>query len=386
MKIVYCIPSTYNSGGMERVLAKKANYLSDILNWEVTVITTSQHTRSSFYTLSKRINTIDLGINYDEMMTLPLLSRIASRLKAKKRHKRALQEVLEDIRPDITVSMFTHEMSFLPSIPAGGRKVLELHFSKNFRALDDCSNNRPMLLRLINRILDCQDRRQIRKYDRFVVLSERDAHDWGVRYGNMSVISNPSTFEDTTLTDYKNKKALAIGRLCPQKGFDMLVKIWSLLPEKLKEEWHLDIVGSGPDYDKLSQLISGLGLSKSISILPPSKDVSKLYQTHSIFCFPSRYEGFGLSLMEAMSFGLATVAYDCPCGPSEMIANGKNGYLVAVDNLNVFKSRLQTLMENEDYRCRLGKSAQNDIVIRFSENTIMEQWTNLFNELTKKEI
>lgn len=386
MKIAYCIPSTYNSGGMERVLAKKTSYLADVMNWDVSIITTSQHERPSFYALSDKIVTLDLGIDYEAIMRQPLLKRITSRLAAKKRHKERLESALNKLKPDVTVSMFTHEMTFLPSIKDGSKKILELHFSKDFRVLDAKSNNTPLLLRTINAVLDSNDRRHINEYDRFVVLSNRDAADWGSQYPRISVIPNPSTF-DTTVANQKamTRKALAVGRLCPQKGFDMLVKAWGMLPDRLKTKWTLDIVGSGPDYANLRHLIDSAGLNQSITILPPTKDVKELYQSHSIYCFPSRYEGFGLSLMEAMSFGAASVAFDCPCGPSEMIDNGENGFLVTPGDIPGFAAGLERLMDDEILRSSIGDKAALTIKSRFSEEVVMRQWVTLFEGLKNTE-
>lgn len=382
MRITYCIPSLYNSGGMERVLTRKANYLADIMDWEVTIITSNQNNRPPFYDISPRVRTIDLGIDYEAIMRQTLFKRIRSRLKAKKAHKKKLTATLLQLKPDICVSMFTHEMTFLPTIKDGSKKVLELHFSKSFRYLDAQSNNTPSLLRLINSFLDWNDRRHIRKYDRFVVLSNRDAADWGKKYSNMTVISNPSTFVATDTMKEDSRKVLAVGRLCAQKGFDMLIDAWGMLPEATRAGWSLDIVGSGPDRSKLQDKIEANRVGGSVSILPPTRDVKELYRNHSIFCFPSRYEGFGLSLMEAMSFGTASIAFDCPCGPSEMIIDGVNGILVKPGDISGFSGALQRMMSDARMRSSMGLRGAQSIKENFSEEVIMKKWLDLFEKLS----
>ena len=386
MKIVYCIPSTYNSGGMERVLAVKANYLADISGHDVTVITTTQCGRPHFYPFSEKVKHVDLGIDYESIKKMPFLQRVISRMRVKKTHYSRLESVLKDINPDVTISMFTHEMSFLPDIKAGGRKVLELHFSKYFRALDAKSNGTGLLYRIINQMLDYRDRQAIRRYDKFVVLSKRDSADWGDKYGNIVVISNPTTFIPSLneCTDYSVKKALAIGRLCPQKGFDILIDAWSGLPDDIKSEWFLDIVGSGPDENVLRQRINQAGLADRIRILPPTSDVVSLYKSHSIFCFPSRYEGFPLSLMEAMSYGLAVVACDCPCGPSELIEDGKTGLLVESEDFESFSTKLAQLAMHESMRRQMGLRAHEEVTTKFSETEIMKIWQELFTSIIDK--
>lgn len=382
MKVVYCIPGTFNSGGMERVLAQKANYLADILEWDVTIITSSQKERQPFYYYSSRIRMIDLGINYDDIQALPIAKRIFQRIKANKLHKQKLKNALLNLKPDFTISMFTHEMSFLYKIKDGSKKILELHFSKDFRHLDAISNSRPMLFRYINRIIDISNHRDINRYDKFVVLTHRDAQDWGSHYKNIQVISNPCSYSPSEKTDSNCKKVLAIGRLCSQKGFDILVDAWNLLPKELKSTWHLDIVGSGPDKQIIKNRISEYNLDEFISVTPARKDVENLYLSHSIFCFPSRYEGFGLALLEAMSFGLAPIANNCPCGPSEIIENGVNGFLIEkIDSPIDFSDKLQILMQNYGLRNEMGSKSQNLISTKFSTEAIMSQWVKLFNEL-----
>jgi len=370
---------------MERVLTVKANYLSEKYGYDVIIVTTSQNGRKPFYKPSEKVKIVDLGIDYEKIQRQPLLRRIMSRLNAKLSHRQKLTDLLFQLKPDVTVSMFTHEMSFLPDIQDGSRKVLELHFSKHFRSLDAKSNGASCIIRAINSVLDWKDRKAVQKYDRFVVLTHQDAEDWrkDKNTDNVSVISNPASFapSDDEITDYSAKRVLAIGRLCPQKGFDILIDAWRQIPAKVRSGWSLDIVGSGPDKKKLADAIAAGGLENEIQIIPPVKDVAQLYKNHSIFCFPSRYEGFGLSLMEAMSFGLACVGSNCPCGPGELIENQSVGLLIPTESPQSLAQALQSLMGSESLRCRIGQAARLSIQERYSLETTMGKWDKLFTSL-----
>lgn len=381
MKIVYCIPATYNSAGMERVLARKVNYFADKAGHNIYIVTTCQKGRPSFYKMSDSVKYIDLGIDYESIAELPVLKRIIARQKAARIHKSKLEKVLMELKPDITISMYTHEMKFLPDIKDGSKKILELHFSKNFRRLDAKANNKSYLLRKIGDVLDIQERKRIKKYDKFVVLSNRDAIDWGKEYHNIEIISNPSTFEPEYVADSKAKKVVAVGRLCKQKGFDMLIDAWVEINPEIRNGWSLDIVGSGPDKPELEQQIVKANVADSIFIKAPVKDVAKLYASHSIFAFSSRYEGFPMSLMEAMSLGLCPVSFDCPCGPSEMIVDDTIGALVRQNDVKGFSAQLAYYMQNPDRRMECGKNACRYINENFSENVIMHKWESLFNSL-----
>lgn len=378
MKIVYCIPSCYNSGGMERVLSIKANYLASH-NYDITIITTSQHSKKPYFPLSSAIRLIDLEINYDQIEKLPLYKKILPLKNKKSLHKKRLQEALENIKADIVISMFTHEVSFLCKIKDGSTKILELHFSKHFRELDDKYNKATFLKKLSSKILNLRDFHAAKKYDKFVVLTKEDKEDWG-KLSNITVIQNPIPFNHNNRTNLHSKNAIAVGRLCSQKGFDMLVEIWSKIDSEIRSQWHLTIFGAGPDEQKLRNLIFKYKLAESISIHAPVKNIEDEYLKCSIMCFTSRYEGFGMSLFEAMSCGLACISFNCPCGPSEII-NKKNGKLINAFDTATYASELTELMLNEDLRKNLGTNAIVDIHEKLAIDVVMQKWINLFNTL-----
>ena len=384
MRIIYCIPSLHNAGGMEHVLTIKANALANVYNHEVHIVTTNQNSRPVFYPLSDKVKTHDLHIDYEAIMKLPLHRRILARIKAKQEHKKKLSDLLAKIKPDITVSMYTHEMSFLPDIKSAGRTVLELHFSKHFRRLDAQSNHRSAIHHLVNIWLDFSERRVIKRYDQFVVLTHRDAADWGKRFSNMIVIPNPCIYKlSESYKPANNKRVMAAGRLCKQKGFDLLIQAWGLLPASLREEWHLDIFGSGEDQVDLQKEIQDAGLCDSITLAGRTTDIEKEYASHSIFCFPSRYEGLSMALLEAMAMGVAPVSFDCSCGPSDVIEDGVSGYLIGQEDVGTFADRLSYLMESEEDRLRISANAMKRIELNFTEEIVMGMWSDLFNDLIK---
>ncbi|HIZ85035.1 MAG TPA: glycosyltransferase family 4 protein [Candidatus Coprenecus stercoravium] len=379
MKIVYCIPSCHNSGGMERVLSVKANYLAQC--HDITIITTSQHNKEPYFTFSSNIKLIDLDINYDDLENLSPYKKIFYLSKKKALHKKRLKTVLHSIKADIVVSLFTHEISFLYKIKDGSSKLLELHFSKYFRNLDDKYNNANILKKTISRLLNYRDFNLTKKYNKFIVLTQEDKLDWkGLK--NIDVIPNPISFSSNIKTDYHSKEVIAAGRLCPQKGFDLMIKIWSKLNKDIQEQWHLTIYGSGPDEKLLQELIYSYNLEKNITLHAPVKNITHEYLNSSIFCFTSRYEGFGMTLAEAMSCGLACISFDCPCGPSEIIDH-QNGILIKSFDINSFVSKLEQLMQDESLRKNIGEKAYYSIRSQFSLEKIMQKWLNVFNDLKK---
>ena len=224
MKIIYCTHSTYNPGGMERVLLNKVTYLSALPEWEVSVVTTDQHQRPSFYPFPEKVRMTDLEINYSDDNDKGIWKKITSYLCKRKEHKRKLTALLLKEKPDIVVSLYPSESSFIPDIKDGSKKVLELHFNKFFRI----QYGRKGIIGLIDRWRTRQDERIVRRFDKFVVLTNEDKGYWG-GLPNIEVIPNAAIHVSKNYSEVKNKRVIAVGRLDYQKGFDRLIQAWKLV-------------------------------------------------------------------------------------------------------------------------------------------------------------
>lgn len=380
LNVVYCIPSLYNSGGMERVLTVKTNYMAEQFGWKVSIVTTCQKKRPLFYDLSDKINLYDLDIDYETINKAPLFRKIVLRNQARKSHIKKLSNLLYELHSDVVVSMFTHEATFLYKIQDGSKKVLEFHFSRNYRELDTLYNNKGFLQSIIDKYLHWRDNKIPKKYDKFVVLSHKDAKAWG-EMSNLSVIYNPITLKSNAFPVKKRHKILAVGRLCPQKGFDLLIKIWNLILASDREGWSVRIIGSGPDKEKLQQQIEDMHLSDSISIVSPTNCLDKEYAESDLFCFTSRYEGVPLVLIEALEAGVPAISFDCPCGPSEIIDNNQTGYLVPIGNIMLFAEYIKKLISSESLRIEMGSKAKKQMNEKFGLEIIMSQWKSLFETI-----
>ena len=376
MKLLYTILGTYNSGGMERVLANKANYLARH-GYEITIVTTDQKNRKPYFKLDPSIRLIDLGINYTDDLGKGFISRGISFLKKNIEHKRKLKKLLFQIKPDITVSMFDNDASFIPDINDGSKKVLEIHFSR-FKRIQ---YGRKGIWKLIDNYRSKADLKTVKRFDRFVVLTEEDKGYWG-ELPNIQVIQNANSFESDLKAKLENKQVLAIGRFDYQKGFDDLIEIWSKVYEKYPN-WRLNIFGHGPLKEKYEYLIRSLKLQDVVSLHPPTSDIKSVYLEHSILAMTSRYEGLPMVLLEAQVCGLPMVSYTCKCGPKDIITSGENGYLIREGNNDEFAERLIQLMEDAYFRKELGKAAALNSV-NYQEQHIMAQWMTLFTDLIQK--
>lgn len=363
---------------MERVLLNKVNYLVRRLGWEVAVVTTDQHQRPPFYSFPEEVSMMDLGINYSSDNDKNAWRKIIGYLHKRKLHKRKLIALLQKEKPDIVVSLYPSESSFLPDIKDGSKKVLELHYCKFFRI----QYGRKGLLGFIDRWRTKQDEKIVRRFDKFVVLTYEDKDYWG-NLSNIAVIPNAAMNMSGHFSDVTHHRIIAVGRLDYQKGFDRLIQAWDIVQKNRKyNDWHLDIFGQGEWHDMLQNMIKERGLSETAHINKPTNSIGSEYAQSSLIVMTSNYEGFGMVLVEAMACGVPAIAFDCKCGPSDIIKDGENGLLVHNGDIEGLAEAMMEVMDDENYRKMLSQNARK-VVATYSEETVMSKWIALFDSLVE---
>lgn len=377
MKLIYCTHSTYNPGGMERVLLNKVTYLSRLPGWEVSVVTTDQHQRPPFYPFPEKVRMTDLEINYSEDNEKGAWKKITGYLCKRKEHKRKLTALLLKEKPDIVVSLYPSESSFIPDIKDGSKKVLELHYCKFFRL----QYGRKGLLGWIDKLRTRQDEQIVRRFDKFVVLTNEDRGYWG-NLPNIEVIPNAAMHVSDAYSDVMNKRVIAVGRLDYQKGFDRLIQAWELVQHTGKfTDWKLDIYGQGEWQEMLQQMIDKAELQNTVCLNRPTKQIGKEYVKSDMLVMSSNYEGFPMVMIEAMACGLPVVSFDYKCGPKDIIQRGINGLLVPNGDIQALADAMMKVMEDEAYRKMLSLNARK-VVDTYSEQAVMAQWIRLFTSIT----
>src|SRR5574344_862471 len=374
-KIVYCTPSIYISGGIERVLRLKVNYFADVLGYEITIILTDGKDKRPFYKLSEKVKIVNLDINFEEMWSCSFVKKIFLYLRKQRTFRKRLTAELMRIRPDITVSMLRREINFINEIKDGSFKIGELHVNKaHYRNFE--SNDTNIIKSLFSKFWMRDLLKHLRKLSILTVLTDEDKAAW-TELDNVEVLPDPLSFTPKSKSDLTSKRVIAVGRYTYEKGFDRLLNAWKIV-ECQCPDWNLSIFGAG-DRTPYTNMIETLGL-KHCNLNGSTTDIEKEYENSSIYALSSRFEGFGMVLVEAMACGLAVVSFKCPCGPGYIINNDVDGLLVEDGNIEQLAQRIIYLIENPQVRLSLASCASENVK-RFSIEKIGEKWQHLFESL-----
>lgn len=376
MRIVYCLDSINYVGGIQQVTVTKANALVLLPGNDIWIIVTD-NSGEKRGRVSPAIHFLNLNINYykdDWKSNWHVLKGI---LIKRRKHKKALKQALNDIQPDIVISVGQSEKNLVPAIQGNWATIREFHFVRNYRHLVA----RSIFDRLLALGGTFVDYFTLKKYDRIVTLTQEDLlRNWS-HWKNVTVIPNPVQLS-TSRASLVSNRIIAAGRLVYQKNFSSLIRAFALVAKRFPN-WSLDIFGEGPERKSLSTLINALGLSEVVHLKGQSSRIQEIMPDYSLFALSSRFEGFPLVIIEALSCGLPVVSYACPCGPRDIVRNGVNGFLVSPGDETTLADCLCQLIEDVNLRGKMGRLAFESSK-QFGLDIIVHQWMDLFRSLTEK--
>ena len=380
MKIVYCLNSIRYLGGIQRVTVVKANALAEIEDNEVYIIVTDNKNGVFTEPLSPKVHLIDLDINYYEDDYKSRWNVLKGIFIKRKEHKKRLTSVLNEIQPDIVISVGQSEKNMIPSIKGKWKTIREFHFVKDYR-LRQAKTFFDKILAWGGNLYDFNFK--IKGYDHIVSLTHEDKEMNWKGFKNVSVIPNPSTFHTDKTSTLNEKKVISVGRLSPQKNYASLIKAFKYVAEN-HPDWTLEIYGDGTQEVELKSLIEKLNLNRHVYLKGFTSNVKEEMINASIFALSSIFEGFGLVIVEAMACGLPVVSYACPCGPKDIITEGEDGFLIEVNDENELANKINMLIENENLRKQMSNAAKIKAE-QYNIDNITSMWMNLFKNLQHEE-
>ena len=348
MKILFIITSL-GSGGAERVMSLLANKFSE--KNEVIIITLSAD--RIFYKLDAKINIKQLSLYSPTSSMFDKLTNNFKRIKQ-------IQKEIKTINPDIVISFMT-QTNILSIISS---KLLKKPIIISERINYDFLKSK--VWKFLRKII-------YRFSDGLIVQSNYDKQKYQF-VNNVKVIFNPLQIKN--IKNERKNIILAVGRLDYQKGFDRLIKIYS----RLRTDWPLIIVGEGNERKNLINLIKELNLENKVFLVGRKQNIEEYYSKAKIFTLSSRMEGFPNVLAEAMAYGCACISFDCLTGPSDIIKNNQNGFLIEDNNENEYLEKLQILIDNQEIREKFSKNGKN-IISKLDIKKIANEWMNFIKEI-----
>jgi len=380
MRIAYIVGTLAYNGGAERIVTEKMNYLSTVPKYSIYAITLYQiyDKQPNTYDLSPKVTQVNLQIPAYLQYKHKYPKRLWLKWKYYKQLRQELTKVVNEIKPDILIGVGFNSADIVCLQKCNAAKIIESHEPRMFTMSNAQRTQRSFVTKALGHLYRKWYLHIIEKYaDAIVTLTENDAIEWKkARY--VEVIPNFSSMHISSISNCANKKIIAVGRFEWQKGYDMLLQIWENVINR-HPDWEINIYGDGNLRDNIEKEVLQKGL-RSIYIHPFTKEISKEYAKSSIYILSSRFEGFSLTILEAMRHGLPCISFDCPFGPANLIENDKTGYLIENGNKSSFADKLSNLMENSQVRKEFSKAALDRAKL-FEKETIMQNWIKLFESL-----
>ncbi len=369
------LPSLAVVGGVERIETDKMNALAATGRFNVCVICMWQHEgEANAFRLSPAVRQVCLGMQCVQTRSFARapLTYIARWMRWQWRVKHTTDALLREMHADVLVTAINYvPLSFCTF---RGKRLLESH--ADIVSLTS--------IRTVPRLAHWLTGLIARRASAVVTLTRDEARHWTTAH-HVEVIPNFTNLQPVAPCDYRSRRVVAVGRLCEQKGFDLLIEAWKSVEER-HPDWRLDIYGEGAQHNALQRQIADHGLTSVITLHPFTHDVASAYATAAFYVMSSRYEGFGLVLIEAMRCGLPCVSFDCPSGPSEIITHGRDGLLVPYrglsheERVNGLAAALCRMMDHEELLPTMGRAAQ-ETSQRYTAENVIPMWERLFRGL-----
>ena len=367
-KKIVCVIGSLDGGGAERVMTNLTQHLAE-LGHHVDLLTVFTDIQDC-YPVS---NLVRRHRPPDEMKSVCRWFDIPGQIK----RQRYLRKALLDLGPDVVISFIdTMNVSVLLALRGTGIPVIASEH------IDPRHHRIGWHWDFLRRVTY--------PWASAVTVLTKTVRDWGEKsWPRARICTIPNAITTPRITPeyspptyFGKRNIVAMGRLAHQKGFDLLLRAFSMCSDRFPD-WHLTILGEGDQRASLESILSKENLTNRVHLPGRFDEPAEILQHADLFVMSSRYEGFGMALAEAMALGLPVVSFDCPSGPSDIIRHGIDGLLVPPEDTEALSKVLQGLMSDEAARMRLAERAP-EVLERFSPDRIMGQWQTLIESVTSQ--
>ncbi|TCP17655.1 glycosyltransferase involved in cell wall biosynthesis [Scopulibacillus darangshiensis] len=384
MKINFLIFDIFGMGGTVRTVLNVANYLAEN-DYDVEIISVFQKRNQPFFEIDPRIKVTILHDSVNrQKKPKKLMGKIGNRLlKLKSRliHKDDEAHHVFSLLTDL--KMYSYIKSLESGILITTRPSFNIFAAKYAKPGVKLIGQEHLNFGVYSDDLKKAITTSYGKLDYLVTLTDDDTSDYKSLFSNKKVrvrkITNSVPKFEGNSSKLDEKVVIAAGRLAPQKGFDLLIDSFTTVI-KTHPDWKLKIFGYGRDKAELQQLILDKKVYNNVILMGPTKEMEKELSKASIYALSSRFEGFGMVIVEAMQCGVPVVSFDCPKGPAEIISHNKDGILVKNGDIDALASSLIDLINNEEKRKVFGKNALVNVK-RFEIDNIGRLWLELLGDI-----
>ena len=372
-KLLFVIGSLENSGGSERALTGRVNYLVENYNYDITIVTTNENSLESYYKINPKIKLINIPILFGKNSLLEKLEYIF--FNSHKEEKK-LHEYIVANKFDICSSLGAESFLYKGENMHSFYRIKENRFTYKKLLSDDETS----VVKKIWRYFRFRNAVSVqKKINCSVTLTQEDADFWKKYLKNIVVMPNFIDTKNIEASNLEEKIIIAVGRLEIEKDFESLIESYFLMSQKYPE-WQLHIYGDGSLKSKLQALINEKKLTGSVILKGSVKNIYEKYLQASVYVHTAVYEGFGLTILEAMAHNLPIIAFESVGGVKVLVHDNENGYLIENRDRALMAGKISKLISDSELRKKMGAKSQA-FANEYSVESIMEKWHQFYSGL-----
>lgn len=386
MKLAFLCNNMKSTNGVERVLSQRLSLLAESGMYEVYLITYNQYGAPFSFPISDKVHYIDLATRYINKCSFHGIYQYWDRFISRRQYENAIRTCIEQIFPDVITCIDIHLVDLLTilNIQTKAKKVVECHCGLS-AYFGDLKKVKSPYERFLQRSQKNRIVKTVRKFDKFIVMTPLELKDWdndekGICIPNM-LPAFPNKIPDIHQVKHRIN---CVGRYAYQKGYDLLVHAWTIV-QNAHPDWSLHFYGSRDgdmgDYNQLELIIHNDNI-RNVYLHPATDDVCIKYFDSDFYVMASRYESFGLTMIEAMACGLPIISFNCKYGPRSIVNDGTTGILVPQNNVEKLAEAICCMIENDEMRHQMSINAYSESK-KYLPEKIMPLWHEFYKSLRK---